>query len=139
MKKTMSLVVAMIAILMNACTSRQMEPDTYLRQTRERLDQIQSASYTSEKLTFLPGEPNPRAHWFIKYKEYKNPSDTTIGANFIRYSEDDSTLIKGVYDGEAYYIIYHENKGRYGYRRITLEFRNRGLATNHKVIQRLMH
>ncbi len=35
--------------------------------------------------------------------------------------------------------IYHENKGRYGYRRITLEFRNRGLATNHKVIQRLMH
>lgn len=35
--------------------------------------------------------------------------------------------------------IYHENKGRYGYRRITLEFRNRGLKTNHKVIQRLMH
>ena len=35
--------------------------------------------------------------------------------------------------------IYHENKGRYGYRRITLEFRNRGLTTNHKVIQKLMH
>lgn len=35
--------------------------------------------------------------------------------------------------------IYHENKGRYGYRRITLEFRNRGLKTNHKVIQKLMH
>ena len=34
--------------------------------------------------------------------------------------------------------IYHENKGRYGYRRITLEFRNRGLKTNHKVIQKLM-
>ncbi|MCQ2053655.1 MAG: IS3 family transposase, partial [archaeon] len=35
--------------------------------------------------------------------------------------------------------IYHENKGRYGYRRITLAFRNRGLNTNHKVIQKLMH
>ena len=35
--------------------------------------------------------------------------------------------------------IYHENKGRYGYRRITLEFKNRGLSTNHKVIQKLMH
>ena len=34
--------------------------------------------------------------------------------------------------------IYHENKGRYGYRRITLEFRNRGLRTNHKVIRKLM-
>ena len=35
--------------------------------------------------------------------------------------------------------IYHENKGRYGYRRITLEFRNRGWTTNHKVIHKLMH
>ena len=35
--------------------------------------------------------------------------------------------------------IYHANKGRYGYRRITLEFRNRGKSTNHKVIQKLMH
>ena len=34
--------------------------------------------------------------------------------------------------------IYHENKGRYGYRRITLELRNRGFTINHKTIQRLM-
>ena len=34
--------------------------------------------------------------------------------------------------------IYHENRGRYGYRRITMELRNRGYAINHKVVQRLM-
>jgi transposase InsO family protein len=34
--------------------------------------------------------------------------------------------------------IYHENKGRYGYRRITLELRNRGLLLNHKTVLRLM-
>jgi len=34
--------------------------------------------------------------------------------------------------------IYHENKGRYGYRRITLELRNRGFMINHKTIQKLM-
>jgi len=34
--------------------------------------------------------------------------------------------------------IYHENKGRYGYRRITLELRNRGFTINHKTVQRLM-
>lgn len=34
--------------------------------------------------------------------------------------------------------IYHENKGRYGYRRITLELRNRGYKINHKTVQRLM-
>ena len=34
--------------------------------------------------------------------------------------------------------IFHENRGRYGYRRITLELRNRGYGLNHKTVQRLM-
>ncbi len=34
--------------------------------------------------------------------------------------------------------IYHENKGRYGYRRITGELRRRGFLLNHKTVQRLM-
>ena len=34
--------------------------------------------------------------------------------------------------------IYAENKGRYGYRRITSELHNRGYVINHKTVQRLM-
>ena len=34
--------------------------------------------------------------------------------------------------------IYHENKGRYGYRRITMVLRSRGSILNHKTVQRLM-
>lgn len=34
--------------------------------------------------------------------------------------------------------IYHENKGRYGYCRITAELSNRKLPLNHKTVQRLM-
>ena len=34
--------------------------------------------------------------------------------------------------------IYHENKGRYGYRRVTTELRNRNISINHKTVQRLM-
>ena len=34
--------------------------------------------------------------------------------------------------------IYHENKGRYGYRRITEALHSRGFAVNHKTVQRLM-
>ena len=34
--------------------------------------------------------------------------------------------------------IYHENQGRYGYRRITMELHNRGHQINHKTVQRLM-
>lgn len=44
------------------------------------------------------------------------------------------------YAGEKEMIrtIFHEHKGRYGYRRITAEMRNRGFAINHKTVQRLM-
>ena len=34
--------------------------------------------------------------------------------------------------------IYHENRGRYGYRRITAELRKRTFSVNHKTVQRLM-
>ncbi len=34
--------------------------------------------------------------------------------------------------------IFHEHKGRYGYRRVVAEMRNRGFMLNHKTIQRLM-
>ena len=34
--------------------------------------------------------------------------------------------------------IYHENKGRYGYRRITAERRKRKFSLNHKTVRRLM-
>lgn len=39
---------------------------------------------------------------------------------------------------EAITAIFHENKGRYGYRRITAELRQQGFALNHKTVQRLM-
>jgi transposase InsO family protein len=35
--------------------------------------------------------------------------------------------------------IYHAHKGRYGYRRVTLELRNRGYGINHKTVLKLMN
>lgn len=34
--------------------------------------------------------------------------------------------------------IYHEHKGRYGYRRIHLALRREGINLNHKTVQKLM-
>ena len=34
--------------------------------------------------------------------------------------------------------VYHEHRGRYGYRRIMMELRDRGFTLNHKTVQRLM-
>lgn len=46
--------------------------------------------------------------------------------------DKDSGLKENIQD------IYTEHKGRYGYRRIHLELRNRGIQVNHKKVQRLM-
>ncbi|WRR95069.1 IS3 family transposase [Sinanaerobacter sp. ZZT-01] len=35
--------------------------------------------------------------------------------------------------------IFHDNKGRYGYRRITLEMKNQGYNINHKTVLKLMN
>lgn len=35
--------------------------------------------------------------------------------------------------------IFQTNRGRYGYRRITLELHNRGIVINHKTVLRLMN
>ena len=34
--------------------------------------------------------------------------------------------------------IFHDHKGRYGYRRVTAEMRNNDVVINHKTVQRLM-
>lgn len=36
-------------------------------------------------------------------------------------------------------VIFDEHQGRYGYRRITLELRNKGVVLNHKTVRRLMN
>ena len=45
---------------------------------------------------------------------------------------------KYAHEKELIKSIFHEHKGRYGYRRVTAEMRNRGFAINHKTVQRLM-
>lgn len=55
---------------------------------------------------------------------------------YIKHMKDedkDSEIRKQITD------IFHENKGRYGYRRITMEMHNRGYVINHKTVLRLMN
>ena len=49
------------------------------------------------------------------------------------------TRYKYVIEKENIKSIFHEHKGRYGYRRVTAEMRNRGFIINHKTVQRLMN
>lgn len=111
MKTIVYLTATMMAVaLMSSCTAKQVDTDTFLREMRERLDQIQSASYMIESWDYLPGNPEPRQHLFVYYKELKNQADSTVGAKYLHFSVNDSTLLDGAYDGEAKYMVYHDNK-----------------------------
>ena len=61
----------------------------------------------------------PRATFYYHLKQSKNPD---------KYESAKEEIT----------AIYHENKGRYGYRRITTELRKRNIPLNHKTVQRLM-
>lgn len=61
----------------------------------------------------------PRATFYYHLKQSKKPDKYEVAKEEIT-------------------AIYHENKGRYGYRRITLELHRRNVALNHKTVQRLM-
>ena len=61
----------------------------------------------------------PRATFYYHLKRVRVPD---------KYKEVKAEIIK----------IYYENKGRYGYRRITTEVHNHGSSINHKTVQRLM-
>jgi len=61
----------------------------------------------------------PRATYYYYAKRFETPD---------KYKEVKTAIT----------TIYQENKGRYGYRRITAELHNRGLIVNHKTVQRLM-
>ena len=61
----------------------------------------------------------PRSTYYYYVKKSKKPD---------KYKEIKEEIV----------TIFHENHGRYGYRRITMELRNRGFHINHKTVQKLM-
>ena len=59
--------------------------------------------------------------------------NSALMVSMVNISSDRIASVK-----EEITTIYHENRGRYGYRRITAELRKRTFSVNHKTVQRLM-
>lgn len=59
-------------------------------------------------------------------------------SSFYYHKKQLQTTDKYKIEKEVISEIFHQNKERYGYRRITLELRNRGFILNHKTVSKLM-
>lgn len=59
-------------------------------------------------------------------------------SSYYYYEKKNQSIDKYQVEKELIKQLYHHHKGRYGYRRIALELKNKGVVINHKTVLRLM-
>lgn len=89
-------------ILLNSCTERSNGDDSkeILEKILTNLDEIETAHYVSTASAYNIYDTIKPVYLSDHYfKEYTNPSDTFVGASFIRLSYQDSSKMEYSYDG----------------------------------------
>lgn len=110
MTRKRTIYLSLFAIFIAACNDNYTSID-YLRTTLGKLNKIESASYYSTCENWNPGDT---AASFIRtnfVNEYKNPSDTSIGAKFVVLDSITKKKASFCYDGEMRAVFYNDEKG----------------------------
>ncbi|WP_455635540.1 TlpA family protein disulfide reductase [Parabacteroides sp.] len=104
-----------ILLLCVSCVEQKGKPSdgtkAYLKKVWEKVGKIQSASYYEDVKSWEPGDTIPTVDTRLFFKEYVNPSDTTIGSSYVSLEGSDTTLLEYGYNGEVKVTTYHEHKG----------------------------
>lgn len=109
MIKKLIISLAVLIVLLSASREKSTSKD-YLKNVLEKLNKIESASYISEREQWFPGDTAASRifHQFIQ--EYKNPSDTTIGAKYVMLDSLTKTNAEFCYDGQMRAVFYRDEK-----------------------------
>lgn len=106
MKKAPLLLV--LVLFANALIAQS--DNAYLKKVLSNLEQIRSATYYATTEALAPGD-TAASHTYLDYfKEFNNPADTTIGASFVRFPQDDTTRMLFCYDGVMKASVYTDEK-----------------------------
>lgn len=109
MKKLQILAFTLMIFLLNACTENYTST-AYLEKVLNNIETIESAKYNIISENWYPGDTAALDIYYSIVKEYNNPSDTTIGAAFVRLNQEDSTILEFCYDGEMRALVYNDEK-----------------------------
>lgn len=109
MKKQTVLALTSIIFIFTSCIKDYNSTD-YLEEVLVNLEKIESASFKLTAENWYPGDTSALSTLYSVVKEYDNPSDTTIGAKFVRLSYDDDSIIQFCYDGEMRALVYNDEK-----------------------------
>ena len=122
-------------------------PKDECEKENERLRNGESPAKKSESLS--RGKRSPKqSDWAQAIEELRRNEHADLGlllelkkmarSTFYYHLKNSKKEDKYREDKDMIYTIFHRHKGRYGYRRITLELRNRNRLINHKTVKKLM-
>lgn len=103
------LLLVAITIGMFGC-NQPVNKKEYLTKVYHILNKVHSASYTLQKESWAPFDTIPSFVYNLYAIEIDNPSDTTIGACYVSFTEDKSK-VKSIYDGQMSATFFHEHQG----------------------------
>lgn len=98
-----------ITIAMFGC-NQPVNKKEYLTKVYQKLNKVHSASYNIRKESWAPYDTVPSFVYNLYEIEIDNPSDTTIGACYVSFTEDKSS-VRSIYDGQMSAIFFHEHRG----------------------------
>lgn len=97
---TMFWTALIISFLISGCNPIDYEKKDYLNKVLENLENIKSATYYEKGGGYPPGDSAPSRIYQSYVKEYRNPTDTTIGSSYIKFPKSDTNKMRFCYDGE---------------------------------------
>lgn len=131
------ILLSVIILLLTSCKNES-EKLISLKHTLAMLNQIQTASYNSTFYGCYPGDTLPIGEKDLRYfKEYTFPSDTSVGAIFVKFNLKDTSKMLYAYDGSIiakldwekyHYEIDDFSKNRWPYRVVMPPFFARAKA-----------
>jgi thiol-disulfide isomerase/thioredoxin/uncharacterized protein YqkB len=108
MKKKITILL-FVLVALNAYSQSKNTKD-YLRIVLNKLDKVESATYNSKNENWAPGDTAASGIMNYFIKEYNNPQDSTIGANFVTLLQKDTTQMTFCYDGKMRAVVYEEDR-----------------------------
>ncbi|WP_282040029.1 TlpA family protein disulfide reductase [Saccharicrinis aurantiacus] len=98
MKRILFITLTLIIAILTACTE-DYTSSKYIQKVISNLEDIESASYSVDVELWAPGDTAAQWTGIRTIREYNNPSDTTIGANYVEFIGHDTLRAKYCYDG----------------------------------------
>ena len=104
----LSCLLLLFAVLIGCNTS--VNTNDYLKKVLNNLEKIESASYYIYSESWHPWDTTSTRVYCALVTEYDNPSDTTIGASYLRFYCEDTTKLESAYDGKVRVLTYHDKR-----------------------------